>query len=146
MKKFIVMKDEVDKEEYTEYASMNRSSVLELHELLTVKNKYKENQSKINLSMLMTNQEYIMCDDPTINILDEYWWANTPDPYVFNKKINKAMEYIDYNLMYRLFHNSTMGETGYVFLDEIDDYCGPSWDTDNLNYFIAIYGDTFKIE
>ena len=155
MNKFISMKTEVDKEEYIEYASLSRGCVLELHKLTTVKNKYKKDQVLFDVEVLITNQEYQLCVEPSFNLTDEYWWSTYAiSPYIFNKKIMKALKNLDYGIAYKLFNYD--GELISTDIDlsikkslgfnENDDYCGPSWEIDILNYFISIYGETFKID
>lgn len=134
---FIVRKSKIEKGDYSEFANMNRSSVLDIHTLYTVENKYTKSHKVIDVDMLITEAEYRMTgDDAIINLTDESWWVNnTANPVLFNKKIRRALSYLDYEISFKLFCMA--------FDDDVD-YSAPDWTMDSLAMFVNMYGELFK--
>lgn len=141
MSQFIIRKSKVSKEEYAEYAMAHRGKVLTLQSLLTADNKNKKNQHKERIEVLLTQDEYVNCTNPSLEIEDEGWWINYADflsPYRFNDKIVDSLRYLDYNMLYKLMVSPP------CIADEDDDYEAPDWLHDELQFFITVYGNTFK--
>jgi hypothetical protein len=140
--KFIIKKTKVDKAEYAEYAMRNRSCVLCIQKLTTVKNKNTKDQEILDVEVLLTTAEYQICKEPMILIGDDSWWTNTayevPNPYIFNTEVTKALRYFDYIMLYKLFVESA------EMMEQDDDYSVPQWYIDELAYFVDIYQDTFR--
>lgn len=140
MNRFIKRVTKVSKEEYAEFANSHRGKVLTLQKIRTVENKNTNSQRIFNVELLVTQDEYQFAKEPQIPINYEGWWTSLDTfKLLFNKKIMKALEYLDFIDGYKLFdmgEQMTYEESLYNKLSE--------WKYDELAYFITLYGDTFK--
>lgn len=146
MNKFIVRKSKVTKEEYSEYGMRNRSQLLILMKLQTFMNKYTDEERQERIEVLLTQSEYQFSVELFNSIADENWWINNQFccPIIFNQDIINALKEIDFILTYKIFSSdNTLAEQVASFCD-IDDYSAPDWETDQLAYFISLFGHLFK--
>lgn len=153
MKRFYeVCSDDITKEEYKVFANRNRSTVLEEHDLLTVKNKYEKNQEIIRIPMIITMAEYQFIYDVTDDtgaIFDENEWyapaMSVANPVFFDNKCRRALDFLGYSQQYYLYRaqyyddRNVYSETG----DDID-YNMPLYTIDEFEIFLAEYGDLIK--
>lgn len=135
MKKFIIKKDWIDEDDYAMFANEHRSTVLREHKLNTeVKNKNKE------VNMVLTMGEYTEVSESMLYLLEDIdLWNYLLDPFLLKKDflnyLNK-INYIDFYLLYKNLYN---------FSDDCY-YDVPNLLYDELNFFIAMYGDILKNE
>ena len=138
---FTVKKDtEVDKSEYAEIVSKNRSALLVVNNLITSKDKYTNNQEVYEVPVVMTTFEKITINEPVLAIDDEQSWMSptTPSPYILNNKILKALKLLDYEQKFRIFNLDYSN----VSTDEV--YDTPSYYVDTVEFFVDTFGETLK--
>lgn len=146
MDKFIVRTDDdAEKEEYSQFANMNRSTVLDIYKLETSN---KDNEV-ITVDVLMTFNEYqYVKETMCVPLFDENWWYTMPNPNLFNKSIKKSLRKLGYIQAFKLYNSGTneYGATRTDFLldEEDDDFSAPPWMVDELSYFINIFSTLFK--
>ena len=100
---FIKVINNMSREEYANFAMNNRGNDLKIQRLFSVTNKDTKKQKIIQIEVLLTQNEYVNCNEPFSPVYDEGWWgyilsAFYTDPYVFNKDIRQALRILDYNL------------------------------------------------
>ena len=137
MDKFIRIVSDVDKSEYKEFADMNRLQLLKLSKLDTSRRESKSS----HVNVVMTYSEYSACDVDLVYVApyDESFWtgeAHYP-PYVYNNKIQRALQFIDYSDIYYAYYPDDIPDNsdieGYVNVRPVDMF----------NYFLTMYEDTF---
>lgn len=109
MKRFILMKDHMEKEEYASFVNRNRSCLLQEYPLTTVINKYTKKEKIININIVLSyDEELMIMEDPLIPCMyndDNYWTSMATiitQPDIFKKKYQKALKFIDYSFNWRV--------------------------------------------
>lgn len=136
MHKFKKIVSKITKEEYVDYTNLNRMRLLKLRTLDT---NMKESKTG-TVSIVMTENEYQNCDPEMMYIAlfnEDFWRGSLYPPEVYNKKIRKALEFIDYNVLYKVNKGGSIEEQ----LEAGREFDMPRIDT--YNYFIETYIDTF---
>lgn len=143
---FIKVINNMSREEYANFAMNNRGNDLKIQRLLSVTDKDTKKQKIIQIEVLLTQNEYVNCNEPFSPVYDEGWWGYIlstfyTDPYVFNEDLRQALRILDYTITYKLHRDSS----SFDFIEEEDDdYEAPDWLNDELQYFVEMYQDTFK--
>lgn len=149
MKRFIEVKSKMEPEEYRLFANRNRSTVLQEHELLTVKNKYDDNQEVYYISMIMTMNEiqYIVdvVDDSGIlygetELLDPVMtFAN---PIFYNNKCRRALSDLGFTQLYYLYRSIAYNDPNVLAeMGEDPEYDIPSFTLDEFAVFMTGFSD-----
>ena len=137
----------LSREEYSNFAIDHRGSDLKLQKMVTVRHKNTNRQTVTNIRMVLTQNEYICCNEPLMLITDESWWDEIThcalaNPYVFKPEIREALRILQYNVSFKLF-NQDINIMDFID-EEDDDYEAPNFIIDEVAVFIKLYGDTFK--
>lgn len=137
MDKFISKVTTVDKEEYVNFANANRMRLMKLRKLNT-----NEKESKTGVaSIVMTDMESQSCETDAMYIAlysEDFWISGSfYPPEVYKNKIQKALDFIDYCILYKMNRGTTVEER----MDAASSYSMQR--IDEYNYFIDQYIDTF---
>lgn len=133
MDKFIKIVSKVSREKYIEYGETNRNHDLSLYKLATT---HKESESGV-ATLVMTLIEY-QCVDPdvvSVALYDNDFWCSKYHypPYVYKTKIQKALDFIDYSKIYKIYFNPDENVDSEIEVRKIDQY----------NYFLDKFKDIF---
>ena len=133
MDKFIKIVSKVSREKYIEYGETNRNHDLSLYKLATSR---KESESGV-ATLVMTLIEY-QCVDPelaSVALYDDNFWCSEYHcpPYVYKTKIQKALDFIDYSKIYKIYFNPDENVDADFDVKKIDQY----------NYFLDKFQDIF---
>jgi hypothetical protein len=137
----------LSREEYAQFAINNRGSDLKIQKLVTSSNKNTNKQVIKKIPILLTQNEYVSCNEPMLLIMDESWWIDVTEcvlanPYVFNNEIREALRILQYNVSFKV--NNQDIRLMDIIDEEDDDYSAPEIEIDEVEIFIKLYGDTFK--
>ena len=129
MDSFIIIKSDIDDEDYEEYAKANRDALLDIVILKTL----DDNNKICDLEFAITSYEQIVIDDLSI----EYLMPDEFVPYlIFNKEIVKALKTLEYP-----FFESAYG--GMVLEEDYDDYNQPEIATNEFEILYSQFSGTF---
>lgn len=145
IKKFIVRKHKVTKEEYIEFVNEHQGKKLDLYNVKVRKSGKHTINNTIDIDMLLTYDEHMYIEEPPFILEDSSFWDGVPFPYIFrNKYFNalNAMQYVPYLKIMKDIFNLPHAYT--KFLDEDDDdYTVPEFILDPVSLLLDISEDNF---
>lgn len=148
MNAFIVTtSDDVEPEEYAEYANNNRDAVLEISTIITreILNGIESHTEFKEVDVLITSWEKSFIVEQQVYLLDDDgYWYDTPSPYLFKSKYKCALKDFEYHTFHNLY-NSDMIISKWAEEEGDDDFASPALILDELSYLIFNFGETFKI-
>lgn len=114
MDNFIILKTDVDKEDYVDYAESHRDAMIDKAYLPV-----KDDDGKVHdVAFAITSYEQIVIDDMDV----EYLFGG-PDSFVpyqiFNKDIIKALKVLEYPFFYKIITGKSIGGNGDDY-DEVE--------------------------
>lgn len=145
IKKFIVRKHKVTKEEYVEFANEHRGEKLDLYNVTVRKSGKHTTENSMNIDMLLTFDEHAYISEPPFILEDSSFWDGAPFPYVFKNKYFDALNSIQYVSYIKIMKDIFNLPHVYTkFLDEgDDDYTAPEFVLDPISLLLDISDDNF---
>lgn len=145
IKKFIVRKHNITKEEYVEFVNEHPGKKLDLYNVSIRDIGKHTDDGTIQIDMLMTYDEHVYIDEPAFAIDDTSFWDSVPFPYIFKDKYFKALDAFEYVKMFKVYKdmfNMKPVYTQFLNADE-DDYAAPEFKLDPFTLLLDISNDTF---
>ena len=148
MNKFIIQRHKnITKEEYIELANLERQSVLEVHEIMTVpKNKHTDSSIE-RREVLVTYWEWQIIEEPVLLFDDENFWKNMPFPLIFKDKYVKILKDFQYISFYKIFLGYIIPKHAMQMFERYgidDDYDSVDIEYDQLSVLMDGIYDTLK--
>lgn len=148
-----ILKDDMDKSDYYKFVDKNKMSVLSQNTLTSIvrDSTYKNGYYLVDVPMVMTEYEIAGIEEITENFVMSSITGDAEDdafypPYIFTKKIQKALENLEYHKFFihkmKCFPGSILSKDTAMYIANMDDYDMPNMIVDELSMFINIFKHT----